>query len=126
MAVNQTRRLSLEVLRADHMTLVALHALADYHPHNPAHTAEAIAGLDETLEQAHEIEIRTGNTHESARNGAIAAEWAVHNALLGAKAQVIAQYGTDSDAVQSLGLKRKSERKRPTRRKIAPGEPVSG
>ncbi len=118
MAINQTRRLSLEVLRADHMTLVALHALADYHPHNPAHTAEVIAGLDET--------IRTGNTHESARNGAIAAEWAVHNALLGAKAQVIAQYGTDSDAVQSLGLKRKSERKRPTRRKIAPGGPVSG
>ena len=31
--------------------------------------------------------------------------------LLGAKDQVIAQYGSDSDQVQSLGLKKKSDYK---------------
>jgi hypothetical protein len=36
--------------------------------------------------------------------------------MLGVKAQVIAQYGHDSDEVQSLGLKKKSEHKRPTRK----------
>jgi len=41
---------------------------------------------------------------------------ALHNAILGAKTQVLAQYGADSDAIQSLGLKKKSERKRPTGR----------
>jgi len=30
---------------------------------------------------------------------------------LGAKSQVIAEYGVDSDQVQALGLKKKSERK---------------
>jgi len=28
----------------------------------------------------------------------------IHNAMLGVKEQVVAQYGDDSDAVQSLGL----------------------
>jgi hypothetical protein len=36
--------------------------------------------------------------------------------ILGAKTQVIAQYGADSRAVELLGLKRKSARRRPTRR----------
>ena len=33
-----------------------------------------------------------------------------------ARAQVLAQYGPDSNAIQLLGLKKKSERKRPARR----------
>ena len=126
MAFNQTRRLRTEVLHADHMTLVALQALADYRPHNQNYTPEAISTLKEAVEQARQMEIRAENAYESARNAAIAAEWAMHNAILGAKTQVIAQYGPDSDAIQSLGLKRKSERKRPARRKAAQGERASG
>ncbi len=42
-----------------------------------------------------------------------AAEWRFHEVMLGAKDQVIAQYGVNSDQVQALGLKKKSERKRP-------------
>ena len=38
-------------------------------------------------------------------------EWAFHNLILGAKEQVIAQYGKDSTQVQELGLKRKSDYK---------------
>jgi len=44
------------------------------------------------------------------------AEWDFHDAMLGVKEQVVAQYGNDSDAVQSLGLTKKSERKSPVRR----------
>jgi hypothetical protein len=50
---------------------------------------------------------------EAARDAANAAEWALHNLILGAKDQVIAQYGEDSDQVQAIGLKKKSEHKRP-------------
>jgi hypothetical protein len=49
----------------------------------------------------------------------LAAAQALHAAVLGAKAQVIAQYGDDSAAVQALGLKKKSERKRTSRRRTA-------
>jgi len=34
--------------------------------------------------------------------------------VLSAKDQVIAQYGRDSNEAQAVGLKKKSERKRPT------------
>ena len=52
----------------------------------------------------------------AARDAAVAAEWAFHNAVLGSKTQVDAQYGENSDQRQSLGRKKKSERARPTRR----------
>ena len=37
--------------------------------------------------------------------------------MLGAKAQVIAQYGNDSPAVEALGLKKKSKRRPQQRRR---------
>jgi hypothetical protein len=49
----------------------------------------------------------------AAMDAARAAEWAFHNAMLGVKDQVIAQFGKDSNEVQALGLKKKSERKAP-------------
>ena len=60
--------------------------------------------------------MRAAQAQAIARDLAIAAEWALHDGMLGAKAQVIAQYGPDAHAVQLLGLKRKSERRRPVRR----------
>jgi hypothetical protein len=36
--------------------------------------------------------------------------------MLGVKTQVVAQYGDNSDQVQALGLKKKSERKKPARK----------
>jgi hypothetical protein len=53
----------------------------------------------------------------SARNRAVAAEWDLHNKILGAKKQVVALYGEDSDEVQAVGLKKKSDWKRSGGRK---------
>jgi hypothetical protein len=46
---------------------------------------------------------------------ACAAEWALHNAVLGARTQVRAQYGHDSNELQAVGHKKRSDRKRPSR-----------
>ena len=54
-----------------------------------------------------------------ARDTAAEAEWAPHDSILGAKAQVIAQHGADSKDVQLVGLDRQSERKRTVRRTAA-------
>ena len=126
MASIRSRRLRAAVIHADHTTLVALEALVDYRPHSPDQSPAAILVLSEEMEQAQQAEIRARNAYKAARTTAIAAEWAVHNALLSAKTEVIGQYGADSNAVQSLGLKRKSEHKRPTRRKIVTSEHVNG
>jgi hypothetical protein len=48
----------------------------------------------------------------------VAAEWRCHEAIMGVKAQVIAQYGRSSDQLQALGLKKQTERKRPARRPL--------
>ena len=50
-----------------------------------------------------------------ARNKEKAAALALHDAIQNVKRQVIAQYGPDSFEIQTLGLKRLSERKRISR-----------
>jgi len=45
------------------------------------------------------------------------AEWEFHNAVLAMKEAVKGQFGSDSDAAQAVGFKKKSERKRPTKKK---------
>ncbi len=52
---------------------------------------------------------------KAARDDATSAECDFHNVIIAAKQQVVAQYGVDSDEVQSVGLTKKSERAKPTR-----------
>ncbi len=66
---------------------------------------------------ARESESQAGFAWKAARDQAVAAERAFHNKILGAKKQVVAQFGVDSDEVQAVGLKKKSEYKRSGGRK---------
>jgi hypothetical protein len=116
MAQIQTRRLTLAEITADRMVCVAVQELGDYAPADKTFIPAMLVDLIAAMEQAQQAEIRAQNVLAAARDAAFAAEWAMHNAVLRTKAQVIAQYGPDSDAVQSLGLKKKSDRKRPVRR----------
>ncbi len=50
----------------------------------------------------------------TAADAARLAEWEFHNAVLAMKEVVKGQFGSDSDEAQSIGLKKKSDRKRPT------------
>lgn len=54
---------------------------------------------------------------KAARDNAVAAEWAFHDFMLGAKDQVKAQFGASSNELQGLGLKKKSEYKKPSKPK---------
>lgn len=47
------------------------------------------------------------------------AEWDFHNAVLAMKEVVRGQFGSDSDQAQVVGLKKKSERKRPSKQKVS-------
>lgn len=42
------------------------------------------------------------------------AQWEFHNPVLAMKEVVCGQYGSDSDQAQAIGLKKKSNRKRPS------------
>ena len=116
MAFDQTRRLRPVVLDEDRDALVAVQNMHGYTPINAAYTPDRLQAAYEAVEAARDAEVNAQNALDAARVAAIRAEWNFHNAILGVKDQVIAQYGADSNAVASLGLKRKSERKRPARR----------
>ena len=107
------------LLEADRNTLLALQDLSDYKPLHSDYSAEALKTLEAALTQAEQAEQRARIALDAARDKTVEAAWAFHSATLGAKSQVIAQYGSDSLAVQAIGLKKKSDRKRATRRSVA-------
>jgi hypothetical protein len=116
MAKNQTVRIRPLILQEDLDALTALQALTNYTPANTAYAKTALAAKLTAMKTAQDAELSAQNALNAARDAANAAEWDFHNALLGAKDQVLAQYGKDSDQIQALGLKKKSERKAPVRR----------
>ena len=111
MAKNQTRRIAPSVLQADRQAFAALQAITNYTPANPAYAVAAIQSTADGMEAKQTLESQAAAAFDTARDNAAAAEWDFHNALLGAKAQVDAQFGDNSNEHQSLGQKKKEEYK---------------
>lgn len=116
MTLNRNHRLPADYLQASRNALIGIQSLPDYAPYNGACSVAALAELGHAMDEARQAEVRAQQALATARNAAQQAEWALYDGILAARAQVIAQYGPDSHAVQLLGLKRKSERRRPVRR----------
>jgi hypothetical protein len=117
MALDQAKRLNPKVLQADMDALAAAKAFMPVY--TPADTHFALTAIDAaktTMATAQATEVSKKGEAMAARDAANAAEWAFHNLMLGVKDQALAQYGADSDQIQAMGLKKKSERKRPAAR----------
>lgn len=114
-----SQRPQVSVIAADRAALKAIQELVDYQSVNPACSTVALAQVEATLRAAEEATERARRAYEQAR--AVEADTArmFHSGVMAAKAQVLAQYGSDSYAVQAIGLTRKSDRKRPVRRPSA-------
>ena len=113
---NQTRRIKPELLDADVSSFAALQTMAGYAPANQAYTLAAVTAAHAGLQSARAAETQAEAAYAAARDTAVAREWEFHNLILGAKDQVTAQFGRDSNEVQAMGLKKASERRAPQRR----------
>jgi hypothetical protein len=122
MARNQSKRLPPGKIEADESGLAALQTITDYTPINSTYTVNAVKASHDELQSLRCAEVQAQAALASAREHAVAKEWEFHNLMLGVKEQVIAQFGKDSDEVQAIGLKRKSEYKPPKRRSSSNGE----
>lgn len=122
MAVDQTRRLSPSTLQADNDALDALKGISNYTPVNPGCAVTALQTKSDAKDATQATETQKQAEADAARDNAVAAEWAFHNAMLAAKDQVKAQFGGDSNEWQALGLTKKSEKAKPS--KAAPTPPV--
>lgn len=124
MAFDQNKRLKPAVLKADVDALAAIKGLVPpYAPADIKYVAADLTAKQTAMTTAQGVEKVKDGEFKGARDSANAAKWAFHNIILGAKDQVVAQYGEDSDQVQAVGLKKKSERKRPGPRTPKPPTP---
>ena len=110
---NQATRLRPAQVQADRDAFAALQAIAGYTPANAAYALTAITAARTSLDGAQQTEAQAAAAAAAARDETVAREWEFHNLMLGVKDQIIAQFGKDSNEVQAVGLKRKSEYSRP-------------
>ncbi len=117
MAKDQTKRLKPAVLQEDKDVVAAVATLAPvYAPANAAYSLVNLQGAQTTMTTAQNTEVQKQGELDAARDTANTNEWAFHNKVLEAKKQVAAQYGSDSDQLQAIGLKKKSEYKKPAKK----------
>ena len=113
MAYRRSTIFSAPQLAANRAVLRALKLLTDYRPPNSAFSKEALLALDAELSdvEQREFELETSLAAVRAARNELSSK--LHAGVLGAKAAVLSQYGPDSDALASLGLKKKSDYRRP-------------
>ncbi|TSA40553.1 MAG: hypothetical protein D4R57_01625 [Verrucomicrobiales bacterium] len=118
MAKDQTRRLHPTLVQEDKDTVAAIATLLPvYAPANAAYSVANLQTAQTTMTTSQNTEVQKQGELDAARDTANTNEWAFHNKVLEAKKQVAAQYGSDSDQLQAIGLKKKSEYKKPAARK---------
>ena len=120
MAKDESRRLTPAVVVSDKESFAALQAISGYAPANPAFAMAIINTAQNELNAAQQAEAQAAAAAATARDNAVAKEWAFHNLVLGAKDQVVAQFGRDSNEVQAVGLKKASEFKQRQRKPKTP------
>ena len=116
MAKDQNKRITPSVLEADRGSFAALQTVTGYAPANQAFALAKITEAEAAVRDAQAAEARAAAALAAARDEAVGREWEFHNLILGARDQVTAQFGRDSNEVQALGRKKASERKAPVRR----------
>ncbi len=122
MATHQRPRLRPALLQADKDALAALQAIPGYQPMNPAYTVAELESALNAHTQAQSAEVQAQAAYAAARDTAAATERRFHDLMVGMKEQVIAQFGSNSNEVAAVGLKKKSEYKRPLRKAPKPKE----
>ena len=72
MAKNENVRLQAEILQADERTFLAVKAITDYGPANPAYSFATLAAKNEAMHAAQEAELRAQNAFNAARDASVA------------------------------------------------------
>ncbi|WP_375513910.1 hypothetical protein [uncultured Nostoc sp.] len=112
-----TRRLRPQTISQD---ISSFHGLQTVSTYNTTRADASTTNLQEVYQAmliSQQTETEKLALYRAASDAARLAEWEFHNAVLAMKEVVRGQYGSDSDQAQAVGLKKKSDRKRPTRKK---------
>lgn len=116
---NTSRRLAAQLLNQNVDSLNGFNTIQGYSTQRPEATPIALQQTYQAMLALQQAETEKLALYRAAADAARLAEWEFHNAVLAMKEVVRGQFGADSNEAQSVGLKKKSDRKRPTRQKIA-------
>ena len=111
MAHNQNKRLPSTTLQADLESFAALQAITNYNPMHPGYLLSAVTDTKTAMQDEQTAETQALAAAGTARDNAIAKEWEFHNLMLAIKDQVKAQFGANSNELQAIGLKKKTDYK---------------
>ncbi|CAA9580918.1 hypothetical protein AVDCRST_MAG81-3595 [uncultured Synechococcales cyanobacterium] len=113
------RRLSPQIIDQDVDALNGLKTVSSYQTSRSEATSETLQQAYQTMLVQQQSETEKLALYRAASDAARLAEWQFHNSVLAMKEVVRGQFGSDSNEAQAVGLKKKSDRKRPTRQKTA-------
>jgi hypothetical protein len=108
-----TKRVANYILQKDAYVLNAIQGISSYAPVRQEFTTENLLSLQQEMIDARRIEVQKEGELKAARDHSVQTEHRLHDAVLAAKDQIRAQYGISSDEYQSIGLKKKTEYKKP-------------
>ncbi|NJM69838.1 MAG: hypothetical protein HC862_06210 [Scytonema sp. RU_4_4] len=112
-----TRRLRPQTISQDIDSFYGLQTISTYNTTRADASATNIQQAYQAMLTQQQAETEKLTLYRAAADAARLAEWEFHNAVLAMKEVVRGQYGADSDQAQAVGLKKKSDRKRPIRKK---------
>jgi len=114
-----TRRLRPQLINEDVTSWYGLQTISTYNTIRVDASAANLQLAYQSMLVEQQAETEKLTLYRAAADAARLAEWEFHNAVLAMKEVVRGQYGSDSDQAQAVGLKKKSEHKRPSRKKLA-------
>lgn len=116
MAQNQTKAIKPSIIATDRDSVAAMQSLTDYAPANSNYSKQslldALADMDAKMAALAQAEA----AFKTARDEAVASTHRFHDKVVGMRDSVAAQYGKDSNQVQTVGRKKTTEYKKPTRK----------
>jgi len=112
------RRITPSTIQQDIDSFNGLKTVAEYKTARTEATPEALQAAYSEMQVKQREETEKEKLFKAAADASKLAEWNFHNAVLAMKESVKGQFGSDSDAAQAVGFKKKSERKRPSKKKV--------
>lgn len=111
-----TKRLSREIIQQDVESMNGLNAISGYQTNRQEATPKGLQIAYRTMLAKQQIETEQQVIARESAEAARQAEITFHNAVLAMKEAVKGQFGSDGKEAVAIGLKRKSDRKLPTRK----------
>jgi hypothetical protein len=102
--------------RRSHGNVSRCHNIPGYAPANGDYSKQSLLAAQTEMDDKQTIAAQADAAARAARDEAVAATHRYHNKVVGMCDSVGAQYGKDSNEFQSVGRKKTTEYRRPTRR----------